>query len=161
MADPQQTPEPPKQSSLLSMVLYLYVPLLAAGAGAAVPMLLTKGESTSVSEEELSQETVVISFGEVVANLSEGRMNRYLRLRISLLVSKDHQKELEEQLLVDGPLLKNWLLSHVSDKTVEDIRGKSGQNMLRREILDRVNHTLSKDGRDRVFDVLFEEFNVQ
>ena len=88
-------------------------------------------------------------------------MNRYLRLRISLLVSKPHQKELEERLLVDGPLIKNWLLSHVSDKSLDDIRGKAGQNMLRREILDRINHTVAPDGRDRVFDVLFEEFNVQ
>ncbi len=156
--------EAPK-SSLASTLLMALLPLIAGAAGAAVPLYLNMTAQPAVEEapEEVpvSKETVVIPFGEIVSNLSEGRMNRYLRLRISMLVSKPHKMELETKLQTEGPLMKNWLLSLVSDKSVEDIRGRSGQNMLRREMRDHFNEVLCPDGRDLVYDVLFEEFNVQ
>lgn len=162
MATPQQTPEPvaePPRRSLVGLMAMILVPLMTGGLGAAIPWWIATQERKPVEAGKL--ETTVISFGEVVANLSEGKMNRYLRLRISLLIGKEDQLELEKQLVVDGPLIKNWMLSHLSDKSLEDIRGKSGQNMLRREILDQFNRTVARNGKDRVFDVLFEEFNVQ
>lgn len=161
MATPQQTPEPappPPQRSLVGLLAMVLIPLMTGGLGAAIPWWMNT-QAKKPTEGKI--ETTVISFGEVVANLSEGKMNRYLRLRISLLVGKEDQLELEKQLVVDGPLIKNWMLSHLSDKSLEDIRGKSGQNMLRREILDQFNRTVARSGKDRVFDVLFEEFNVQ
>ena len=58
-------------------------------------------------------------------------------------------------------LLRNWLLSKISDLDLEDIRGAAGQNRLRREIRDHFNSVLCPDGYDQIYDVLFEEFNVQ
>lgn len=88
-------------------------------------------------------------------------MNRYLRLKISLQINKDEEESILETLEKRRLILRNWLLSHLSDKDLDSIRGAAGQNMLRREIRDQFNTVLFPDGYDRIHDVLFEEFNVQ
>jgi flagellar basal body-associated protein FliL len=60
-----------------------------------------------------------------------------------------------------APKLRTWLTSHLADKTMEDVRGKVGINRLRREIQDQFNQLMFDDGRERVGDVLFEEFHVE
>jgi flagellar FliL protein len=59
------------------------------------------------------------------------------------------------------PILQTWLTSHLADKTLEEVRGKVGVNRLRREIQDNFNALLFTDGRERIQDILFEEFHVQ
>jgi flagellar protein FliL len=152
-------------------IVWLLVLLAFGGTGAAVPFLLPEKAPTHANEQTrpevpedhpvTSEETVSVPFGEVVVNLDEGRMNRYLRLRIAVLCAKDEEKTVTEAIATKSAVVKNWLLSHLSDKTLEEIRGKAGQNMLRREILAQFNEALFADRRDRIFDVLFEEFNVQ
>lgn len=160
-APPDAPPEAPRNSWLASMTAVL-VPLVAGAAGAAVPVLLTLSQSPTTAESAAQPvETSIVPFGELVANLSEGRMNRYLRLKFSLLVLKPAEKECSQRLQVEGPRLRNWLLSHLSDKSLEEIRGKAGQNQLRREILERFNQVLEDQSRELVLDILFEEFNVQ
>lgn len=163
--DPQTPPEPPKKKFGLALVA---TGVLAGAAGAAVPVLMSMNAPaappaapTQHFEPLTPDRAAFIPFGEITVNLNEGRLNRYLRLKIALQVDKlqvdDVNKAVERQKLV----LKNWLLSHLSDKDQEEIRGAAGQNMLRREIRDQFNALLFDDGYDRVYDVLFEEFNVQ
>ena len=143
---------------------------IAAVAGVAVPYFVpnlvateaTQDNSERMDNQEYSPDGMTyVSFGEVTVNLDEGRMNRYLRLKMALQVEASEevliQKLVEEKQLI----LRNWLLSHLSDKTLDEIRGKAGQNMLRREIRNHFNTTLFTDGRDHIYDILFEEFNVQ
>lgn len=152
-------------------LLFPLVMLVTAGvAGTSVPFLLPyvegKGSASPpgiTGSAGTGAETGIefISFGEVTVNLDEGRMNRYLRLKMSLQIEK-HEKELvDARLKIQDLVLRNWLLSHLSDKTLDQIRGKAGQNMLRREIRNHFNTSLFPDGYDRIQDILFEEFNVQ
>jgi flagellar basal body-associated protein FliL len=53
------------------------------------------------------------------------------------------------------------LLNQISDKDLDEIRGGAGQNRLRREVRDQFNSVLFPDGYDRIFSVLFNEYNVQ
>ncbi len=55
----------------------------------------------------------------------------------------------------------NWLIGHLRDKQLEDVRGKFGQNMLGREIHGKFNELLFTDGIERIQDVLFRDFKVQ
>lgn len=151
-------------------IVWLLVLVVAAAAGIAIPFFLPApapadsvepGGPKTPSEVLTAENTLAIQFGEVTVNLDEGRMNRYLRLKISVLIAKEDEKKVTEELVVKTAVLKNWLLSHLSDKTLDEIRGKAGQNMLRREIRSEFNETLFSDRRDRIYDVLFEEFNVQ
>ena len=113
------------------------------------------------------EDTIFLPFGEpgkdqsVVVNLDEGRMSRYLRIAISLQIPKSQEESFKKLIEAKKIVLRNWLLSKISDLDLDDIRGAAGQNRLRREIRDQFNAVLCPDGYDQIYDVLFEEFNVQ
>lgn len=166
----QTEPQPQSPPSGKRFILALTATGLIAGvAGAAVPLLVLKPSEPAAVPHPASQRfepltpdrTAFVPFGEVTVNLNEGRLNRYLRLKIALQVDKQQAEYVTKAVEHKRLLLRNWLLSHLSDKDQEEIRGAAGQNMLRREIRDRFNEILFSDGYDRVYDVLFEEFNVQ
>ena len=102
-----------------------------------------------------------IDFDEVVVNLNDVRYSRYVTCTFSLQIAKS--QELAIQKLVDERevVLKNWLIAHLRDKKLEDVRGKLGHNTLRREIHDKFNEMLFTDGIERIVDVLFQDFKVQ
>jgi len=102
-----------------------------------------------------------IPFGRMVTNLNEQTLTKYLSLEITLQTDAEHEEEVTAAIEARKPILSTWLTSHLADKTLEDIRGKVGVNRLRREIQDNFNSLLFTDGRERVLDVLFEEFHVQ
>ena len=132
------------------------------GSGAKSAPKKVKGFTIPAQED-----TVFLPFGEpgkdqsVVVNLDEGRMSRYLRIAISLQIPKSQEETFKK--LIEGKkiVLRNWLLSKISDLDLDDIRGAAGQNRLRREIREQFNAVLCPDGYDQIYDVLFEEFNVQ
>lgn len=166
MADkPQATDaagEAPKSKS--GIVACLVSSLVGGGVGYATPRFLPHShETVAAAPEETPEmrEPVYLPFGEVVVNLDEGRLNRYLRMKLTLQVEKRHEDSTRTLIESHSAILKNWLIGHLSDKDIADIRGAAGLNMLRREIQDQFNVVLCPDGNDRVRDVLFEEFNIQ
>ncbi len=170
ISDETQEDEVPKKSGIGFLTLMIFF-LVAAAAGSAVPFMLpnlfapelhSKVGTSSAGGDAISvNDMTYVFFGESTVNLDEGRMNRYLRLKMSLQVKQKDKERLEDLLERKNLVLRNWLLSHLSDKTLDEIRGKAGQNMLRREIRNHFNTTLFSDGHDRIYDILFEEFNVQ
>ncbi|MFN9717813.1 MAG: flagellar basal body-associated protein FliL [Planctomycetota bacterium] len=113
------------------------------------------------------EETIFLPFADgekdsgIVVNLDEGRLTRYLRIAITMQIPKASEEEFKKKLETRKIFLRNWLLSKISDLDIDDIRGAAGQNRLRREIRDQFNSVLCPDGYDQIYDVLFEEFNVQ
>lgn len=127
-----------------------------------------------------------VNFGRIVVNLNEPALTKYLSLDITLQVdakdqelvrrvvlppaneapseSKEKDKgQANQKFSVESrlPILRTWLTSHLADKSIEDVRGKVGVNRLRREIQDQFNVLMFDDGRERVRDVLFEEFHIE
>lgn len=170
MAEETNEPEVKSKGGIVPWIL---VGLLSAVAGGAVPFLIpaqggTKTESKSVPTSAGKKvDTIFVPFGErgedqnVVVNLNEGRMTRYLRVAITLEVPKSLEITFPKLLESKKAQLRNWLLSEISDKDLDEIRGAAGQNRLRRAIHEHFNAVLFPDGYDRIQDVLFEEFNVQ
>ncbi len=148
---------------------WILVTLLAGGAGVALPFLMPASADVNTDEDPMvepfeppePEEMAFVPFESVVVNLDEGAMTRYLRITLAMQVAKE--KELEITTLVEDKkaLLKNWLINHISDKGLEDIRGRAGQNRLRREIRDQFNSVMFPDGYDQIYDVLFDEYAVQ
>jgi flagellar protein FliL len=150
------------------MLIWIAVIVLSAGGGAAAPYVFSMLENASAGGSrsplalpDPNAETAFLHFGETVVNLDEGRLTRYLRISITLQVPKTQRDEIARLIDRRKVILKNWLISYLSDKDMDDIRGAAGQNRLRREIQDHFNSVLFTDGYDRIHDVLFEEFNVQ
>ncbi len=150
----------------MSIATWVFVAVISIGGGFATPFLIN-GFSNQTSAEKNSPDVAddepptFIEFGEVVVNLNESRLNRYLRLNISLLVDESQKAEIESLIEQKKTILKSWLLSYLADKGMEDIRGATGQNRLRREIQNHFNSVLFADGYQRIRNVLFLEFNIQ
>ncbi len=102
-----------------------------------------------------------IPFGRLVVNLNEPTLTKYLSIEITMQADGEHQEEVTEAFEARKPILNTWLTTHLADKTIDDVRGKVGINRLRREIQDNFNSLLFTDGRERIQDILFEEFHVQ
>ena len=148
--------------------------VVAGGLGAAVPYFLPANllpgqghaaEVEDVAETPASPAAVIkpafILFGEVVVNLDDGRLNRYLDVTITLQVNDHEKEEIDAKMKANEAVLKNWLISFLSDQDLEDVRGTIGQNRLRREIRDQFNTMLFPDGYDRIDQILFEKFAIQ
>ena len=157
-----------------SLVPWILVGIISAGLGGAVPMFLTtetvdeEPAPKPVFELPTPENTVFVPFADedskddqIVVNLNEGNLTRYLRVVVELQVSKEFEAEIKEKLKENRVLLRSWLISKISDKDLESVRGAAGQNRLRREIQDQFNSVLFPDGYDRIYDVLFYEFAVQ
>jgi flagellar basal body-associated protein FliL len=101
-----------------------------------------------------------VPFGDVVVNLAEEKLTRYLRVTLTLQVDPAHAEVVRQVLDSQRTILKNWLIGYLSDKQVDEVRGAIGVNKARREIQEQFNRLLFPEGSDLIQDILFEEFNV-
>jgi flagellar FliL protein len=97
----------------------------------------------------------------VVVNLNEERMSRYLRVKLVLAVDAEQEKAANEHLAKHKAQLKNWLIGHLSGKSIKDVAGSVGVKRMQREILEHFEDVLYPDGDGPLREVLFEEFVVQ
>lgn len=158
-----------------SPIPYLVVGMLGVGLGIAVPLLLppSKGDTEPKKDQpdELApyngkipeSKSAYIPFSEdsIVVNINDERMTRFLSLNFSLKVAKEDLEEIQELLTEKHTPLKSWLITHLAQYSLEDIRGPAGQNRVRREIRDHFNSFLFPEKGDRIFEVPFSEFAVQ
>jgi flagellar protein FliL len=175
MSEPEKTDAKPAAAKKPGMVMLVVVGALAVGGGVGTPLLISKlsgdeAETTAharvtkiagIEMPEPGSKTTFIDFEEVVVNLNESRFNRYLKLGFSLQIASTQKSAIETLIKQKQVVLKNWLISHIADKSLEDVGSKIGHNRLRREIHDQFNLVLFDDGVERVQDVLFKEFNIQ
>ncbi|QEF98519.1 flagellar basal body-associated protein FliL [Stieleria maiorica] len=161
-----------KKSGMLSkLVIWGAVFVMGAGTGVAVPMFVlpsdsNASQSAAVDEDrmdipEADDQLAFVDFDEVVVNLNDDRYSRYLTCTFSLQIAASQQEAITKLVEDKNVVLKNWLIAHLRDKKLEDVRGKLGHNLLRREIHDKFNAMLFTDGIERIQDVLFQDFKVQ
>jgi flagellar basal body-associated protein FliL len=154
-------------------VLAIACAVVAAASGAVVLALALTGgppaqpaQAAQAAEQsdapKAEEQSVFVPFGDAIANLAEDRLTRYVKVNITLQVNAADAEAV--QTLMAGPkkaLFSNWLITYLSDKTLQDVKGANAMNALRREIQDGFNALLAQDGKCKVESVLFKEFNVQ
>lgn len=167
MADTPEQPPAAQSTSRLGWIILAVVALAAVAAGFALPWMLSStgtGHAQAPSQQRRSPEpekTAFVPFGDVVVNLHEERLTRYLRLKIVLEVEESEEKAVHELLNKRRAPLKSWLIGYLADRTLDEVRGTVGINRIRREIRDHFNEMLYPDGREVIRQVHFEEFTVQ
>ncbi|QDT56227.1 flagellar basal body-associated protein FliL [Caulifigura coniformis] len=157
---------PPKKGP--GLVVWAIVSLVSGAAGFFVPMLLTSKSHAEKAEEhkteapvaKQAEKLVVIPFDDIRVNLNEVQPH-YLAIKMAFQVDATQEKIVTDLIAEKKVPLKSWLLIHLGDKDMDDVRGGAGKNMLKREILERFNSMLFTDGYDRIYDVLFEDFMIQ
>ena len=153
----------PKKGRLL---LVIVVGLVFATAGAALPMFVNVGalfakSKSDKSKKESDAKTVIVPFGDVVVNLVDTRMQRYLRVKIAVLADADAEEEVTALLTKHKASLKSKLISHLAGKDIKDVSGTVGVNRLQRQLFERFEDVLYPDGHSQLRAVLFEEYVIQ
>jgi flagellar basal body-associated protein FliL len=156
----------PSKGKMKGLVILIVVGIIAAGGGYATPLILKK--FTEKHTENVKENTgadalklAFIPFDTVVVNINEANLGRFLRIKAIIVVDEPREIEVTELIAKNKAILKNWLIGHLSDKSMQDVAGAAGVHRSRREILDQFNTLLFPDGSDKIRDILFEEFNVQ
>ena len=151
----------PKSSLLISILVSAVLGFVCGGLGFFVTSLLAGGDA-SADPVELEDETpAFIPFGDVIVNLGDPRMSRYLSVGISLQIYQKDEEQVTKDVELQSPVLQDWLNQYLSGLQLEDVRGGASQNRIRRDILNRFNELLAPDGTDIVQEVLFTKFTVQ
>lgn len=156
----ESTEAPPKKKGSRAWV-FLLIGAISAGSGFGAPYVLFGKSSNSAEEAPVSEEKRVIPFDSVAVNLSSTQLNRYLRVKVSLVVSESHEEDITALVEKKKPFLKNWLIAYLSDQTLPDVTGAVGVNHIRRIVRGQFNVLLFPDGSEKITDVLFEEFLIQ
>jgi flagellar basal body-associated protein FliL len=155
----------PPKSAKRGLFLWVLLALVAVGGGASLPWIMG-GHRHDTHEGKKKGETpknkqAAIPFGDVVVNLAEDRLSRFLRVKIMVAVDETDTKEITELLTTQKAFLKSWLIGYLSDQSTQEITRKVGLNRVRREIRDQFNARLYPDGEEKIIDILFDEFMVQ
>ncbi len=168
MSDAQATAQAPAQPAekkpgkkrKLGWIVICVVSILA---GAAAPLAFGAGKlfSSNKAKPEVEDEQVSVPFGDVAVNLAEGRMMRYLRVKIVIQVQAADLADFNKRLDKRKPILKDWLIAHLSGKSLKDVGGSASVKRIQREIQERFEEVLFPEGESKPFEVLFEEFVVQ
>jgi flagellar basal body-associated protein FliL len=155
---------PPRKRK--SKLMFIIVGIVFTAAGAAFPMvvdvpaLLAKNKSEK-AKSKTDVKTAIVPFSDVVVNLSEEKMTRYLRLKIAVTVDADHEKDVTQELTKHKAAIKSKIISHVAGKTLKDVSGSVGVTRLQRELLEKFEDELYPDGNSPIRAVLFEEYVIQ
>ncbi len=154
----------PKKKS--KKFLILAICLIFGGGGAAFPMVVNVPALVGKSKEDKGKEkkdakTAIVPFGDLVVNLSEDRLQRYLRVKMAFLVEADAEKEVLDLVTKKKAAIKSAMITHLAGKSVKDVSGSSGVTRSQRELLERIEDVLYPDGNSRIKSVLFEEYVVQ
>ena len=159
-----------KKRSFGKLFIWLIITAVLIVGGFATPMMLNSQNSKQANNQPAApaipipdplEEADFVEFGEQVLNLNDPRFSKYLSVNFSLQVAKSQVEPIEKLIEERNDMLVNWLISHVSDKKSEDLRGAQGANQLRREIHDSFNQLLFDDGIERIQNILYKKFNIQ
>ena len=161
-AAPTAAPTPKKGRKLMLLV----VGVVFAGAGAAIPMFVNVPALFAKPKTEKGKghgdgKTVIVPFSDVVVNLVDPRMQRYLRVKIAVLVDEEAEEEVTALLAKHKAAVKSKLIGHLAGKDIKDVSGTVGVNRLQRELLERFEDVLYPDGHSQIRTILFEEYVIQ
>lgn len=148
-----------KMRGLVKSLILVCVGMAVGACALAIPLVVLANNG---NDESQVVEPAYVKFGEAVASLGgEANANRYIGINLTFQVDEDEAADIQLKIDTRRAVLMTWLLGHLSDKGIDDVRGAAGQNRLRREIQDEFNDLLFDDHVDRIRDVLFEEFKIQ
>lgn len=154
--------------SSVTLIAGLGAFLVAAALGLAVAFALTskppqgQGKPGSGIAHETADNYEYVPFGSSVVNLAGGRLTRYMQVNITLRVTRESAPAVRQQVESgQKAVFKNWLITYLSDKQLEEVEGAAAIRRLQREIQDGFNAILAETGDAKVDAVLFEEFNIQ
>jgi flagellar FliL protein len=165
MATETPNSAPPKKGGgIKAGVVWLLVAGIAVGGGASVPWILggTARDAHSQKKPDAAKsKQTALPFDNVVVNIGDERLNRFLRVKLMVAVEEADAREVGDLLTKQKAFLKSWLIGYLSDQAIQDVIRKVGVNRVRREIRDHFNLMLFPDADEKIVDILVDEFHLQ
>jgi flagellar FliL protein len=159
--EPAAPPKPAKKS----MLMWIVLAVVAVGTGAALPWVFGAQIKDALSQPKKAEapknKHAAIPFDDVVVNLGEEKLNRYLRVKLMIAVEESELQEVTELVTKQKAFLKSWLICHLADQSSQEVTRRASVNRLRREICDHFNEMLYPNSEGKIVDILFDMFVVQ
>ena len=170
-AAPEQTEKKKRPGALKELITLAIIAAVFCAAGLTVtkifisPRLQGSGEF-GVSEEARTEPVesskpeggpIFYDPIELIVNIEDKAINmdRFLIVEISLQMDSE---ELREEIASIEPQVKDLFIGILRSKTYDELKGASGQNKLKRELVEKANTLLE---RGRVVDASFTKFQIQ
>ena len=161
----QNQEEAPQKSSKMKLIIFLVVGLVVLGGGGfAAYLFFFKKEPPAEATDHASPhaqhapavaQPVMYQMDPFLVNLSDPGGKRYLKLTMQLSMENTAaQTDLQNRMVV----VRDSVIMMLSGKTFEEISSPAGKMALKREIMAKVNKTLTQG---QVKEIFFTEFLVQ
>lgn len=148
---------PPKKGNGMLMIIILGVVLIVAGTG--VGMVLGKKSQPVVPEPKKNTDVPVVeTYKDLYVNIAETKATRVLKLSVVLELS-------DEKLLASlesfRPIIQDLICESASHMTIEELEGRNGRGILKREIKNRANELMRDRMDGAITQVYFTDFLIQ
>jgi flagellar FliL protein len=149
----------PKRSPIFLIgALGLFLVLFGGGGLFAWKILFSppeKKESMTNGKNDAKQIGPIYPLDTFLVNLADHDVSRYLKLTIKLeMDNADLAQELDKRI----PQLRDTIIGLLTMKTYNEVSTYKGKTILRSEIMERINRSLSKGAIKNVY---FTEFIIQ
>ncbi|MCS7278858.1 MAG: flagellar basal body-associated FliL family protein [Thermodesulfobacteriaceae bacterium] len=151
----------PKKTSFLGkkrLLVFAVIGLLVIGlAGVGFFIFLSaKGGEKKEKVGKKDKDSILIDLDPIVVNLLDPTGKRYLQIRLSLEVG---DKKIEEIVKKKDSKIKDVIISYLSGKTVEDVLKPTAKEEIKRELLQKINHTAL--GEDLVLNLYITQYIIE
>lgn len=152
-----QTDENPKKGKGVLMIAILGVVLIAGGIG--LGLFLGQRSRPAAAAPKKNKETPdLVNFQDLYVNIAETKATRVLKLTVVLELSEE---KLATPLEAHRAIIRDIMSEAASRMTIEELEGRNGRGILKREIKNRVNDLLRDRMAGAVVEVYFSDFLIQ
>ena len=141
---------------ILGVVAFVVLKLFVLKAPADSAQQTTQSQVAPQSKSPTAEPGPIISYQPFIVNLADPGGNRYLRVTLSIELSKE--KDFPAEVTAKEPKIKDIILSILASKKLDDVTTPQGKLALKQEIMRRLN-TIMAGGQ--VTDIFLTEFVVQ
>jgi flagellar basal body-associated protein FliL len=121
-----------------------------------------EAENALLAAEEQQSSWPYEKLEPVLANLDEPGVTRYVRVTVTLEMSRDMDRIKGEEFLNSRQMvLRDWMTTYFAGLSLEDCRGTRNLSRIKKEVVENFNKILFPQSKPFVESVLFKEFAVQ
>lgn len=147
----------PKKGKGMMIIAIVGVVLVVAGVGTG--LVLGKQSTPDVPEvKKKSEVPTTIMFKDLYVNIAETKATRILKLTVVLELSEE---KLTATMEAYRPIVRDLISESASHMTIEELEGRNGRGILKREIKNRTNDLLRDRMSGAVVEVFFSDFLIQ
>ncbi len=139
------------------LIAVLGVVLIVGGIGAGL-VLGKQSRPTVAGPRKKTDTPVIVQFQDLYVNIAETKATRVLKLTVVLELSEE---KLAIPLEAHRAIIRDLMSEAASHMTIEELEGRNGRGILKREIKNRVNDLLRNRMVGAVVAVYFSDFLIQ